>query len=75
MKNFKFPVFSDRPMCQVGAVDAEVVQVRAGGVLAGRVRMRTRKFVVGDAAEDQRKSREKGRRGQRMIDLNCDKIN
>ena len=62
-------------MCQMGAVDVEFVQVRTRGVSAERFRMRTWKLVVGDAAKDQRKSREKGHRCQSVIDLNCDKIN
>jgi len=66
LKYFIFWVFSDRSMCQMGAVNAELVQVRAGGVSSKRFRMRSRKLVVGDATKDQRESWEKSHRCQRL---------
>jgi hypothetical protein len=53
-------------MCQMGAVNAELVQIRAGGVSSKRFRMRSRKLVVRDATKDQWKSREKSHSCQRL---------
>ena len=53
-------------MCQMGAVNAELVQIRAGGVSSERFRMRSRKLVVGDATKDQRESWKKSHSCQRL---------
>ena len=52
-------------MCQMGAVNAELVQVRAGGVSSKRFQMWSRKLGVGDATKNQRESWEKTQKSHR----------